>query len=91
MMEEIKHEKALRLVKIAGGQLGKVQDMIENNSYCIDISIQLLAVISLLKKANTEVLVKHMETCVTNAKSEEDKSEKIKELERIFEMLEKTY
>jgi len=51
-----KHSEALRLIKITMGQLKKVQDMIENNEYCPNIPIQLLAVISILKKANTKLL-----------------------------------
>ncbi|MCD6462382.1 MAG: metal-sensing transcriptional repressor [Thermotogae bacterium] len=73
------------------GQLKKVQDMIENNEYCPNISIQLLAVISILKKANTKVLSKHLETCVREATETCEVEDKIEELEKIFELLERTY
>ena len=88
---EPKHSEALRLIKIAMGQLKKVQDMIENNEYCPNISIQLLAVISILKKVNTKVLSKHLETCMREATEMCEVEDKIEELEKIFELLERTY
>ncbi len=79
-----KHVKALKFVRMAQGQLRHIEKMIEDQEYCIDISNQLLAVMSLIKKANLEVLKKHMETCVKDAISEGNVDEKIKELEIIM-------
>ncbi|PIW11087.1 MAG: CsoR family transcriptional regulator, partial [Caldiserica bacterium CG17_big_fil_post_rev_8_21_14_2_50_35_7] len=73
------------LIRIAKGHLGGIEKMINEDRYCIDISKQLLAVISILKKANLQVLKKHMETCVLNSKGEEGLKEKVKELEAILE------
>ncbi len=83
-MEHPKHKKALKFVRMAHGQLKHIEKMIENQEYCIDISNQLLAVISLIKKANLEVLKKHMETCVKDAATTGNIDEKIKELEAIM-------
>jgi len=64
--------------------------MIENERYCIDISTQLLAVIALLKKANTEIINRHIETCVREAVETGYVDEKIKELEQLMKHIEKT-
>ena len=48
------HKKVARLVANARGQLDAVMRMIEDDRYCIDISTQLLAAQSLIRKANRE-------------------------------------
>ena len=56
-----------RLVRNAQGQLDAVLRMIEEDRYCMDVSTQLLAAQSLIKKANREVLKGHLEHCVKEA------------------------
>ncbi|MBB6062381.1 DNA-binding FrmR family transcriptional regulator [Thermosipho japonicus] len=88
----MKHKDALRTLKNARGQIDAVIKMIEENRYCIDISKQILAAISLLKKANVQVLNSHLETCVKSAAFSDDPQEieeKIKELEDVISYLNK--
>ncbi len=90
--ENIKHKEAHKTLKTAQGHLNAVVKMVENNRYCIDISTQLMAVVSLLKKANMQVLSKHMETCIKDAvlsKSQEDIDEKIEEIKEVIKYLNK--
>ena len=61
------HKKVARLVSNARGQLDAVLRMIEEDRYCIDVSTQLLAAQSLIKKANREVLKGHTEHCIRDA------------------------
>lgn len=84
-----KHEGVLKLLNIAKGHLNGIENMILEDKYCIDISKQLLAVISILKKINTEILKKHLETCVKESRESEDFETKIKELEEVIEYLTK--
>ncbi|QTA37216.1 metal-sensing transcriptional repressor [Thermosipho ferrireducens] len=87
-----KHEKAVRDLKTAKGQIDAIIRMIEDDRYCIDISTQILAVISLLKKANTKVLKTHIETCIKeaiNASEEKTVESKLEELEKTIEYMEK--
>lgn len=79
-----KHIEALNLLKTARGQIDGVIKMIEDERYCIDISKQLLSLISLLRKANVSILKKHLETCVKDAVDTEDIDAKLKELEDIL-------
>lgn len=87
MVEHPKHKKALKFVRMAQGQLRHIEKMIENQEYCIDISNQLLAVMSLIKKANLEVLKKHVEICVKDAIVEGDVDNKLRELETIMNQI----
>ncbi len=90
--KEIKHKEAYKLLKTAVGHLNAVTSMVENNRYCIDISTQLMAVISTLKKSNTMILSKHLKTCVKDAATSKDESkieEKIEEMEEIIKYLSK--
>lgn len=88
----MKHKDALRTLKNARGQIDAIIKMIEENRYCIDISKQILAAISLLKKANVQVLNSHLETCVKSAAFSDDPQEiekKIRELEDVISYLNK--
>ena len=49
-------QKTTQLLKTAKGQIEGVLKMIEDDRYCIDISNQLLAILSLIQKANKEVI-----------------------------------
>ncbi|SHH44517.1 metal-sensing transcriptional repressor [Thermosipho atlanticus] len=83
---------SLKLLKTAKGQVEAVIKMVEDDRYCIDISKQILASISLLKKANVQILNSHLEHCVKNAaysKDPKEIDEKIKELEQVIEYLNK--
>lgn len=77
------HNTVSRLVRNAQGQLDAVLRMIEEDRYCMDVSTQLLAAQSLIKKANREVLKGHLEHCVKeamNSGDEQDMEVKIQEL-----------
>jgi len=62
----MKHEKEVRKLKIAKGQLEGIIKMMENDEYCIDIADQLLSSIALLKNAQAGILINHLSSCLTN-------------------------
>ena len=72
------------LLKTARGQLDTVIKMVEDVRYCIDISHQLMAVEALLNNANRRVLTAHLKHCVNNARTEEDRNEKVDELVKLM-------
>jgi DNA-binding FrmR family transcriptional regulator len=59
--------------------------MIDDERYCIDISKQIFAVQSLLKKANMKILKDHMHSCVASAVKDGSGDEKIEEIIYIIE------
>lgn len=86
------HDKTLRLLKTARGQIDGIIKMVEDDRYCIDISTQLMATQSLLGRANADVLKAHLGGCVQQALasgSEREQAEKLTEIERVIDKLAK--
>jgi DNA-binding FrmR family transcriptional regulator len=84
-----KHAESLKLIHTAKGHLEGIEKMINEDRYCIEISKQLLAVISILRKANSQILKKHMETCVISSEDTKSLKEKMEELEAILDYVTK--
>ncbi len=80
-------EKTKKLLNQAQGQLNAVNNMLEDDRYCIDVSYQILATIAQLKKANEELMREHMKNCVTEAFQEGHGDEKIEEVVKIMSKL----
>ena len=78
-----------RLLKTARGQLDGLLQMVDDDRYCIDISNQLMATIAILKKVNTQILDAHLESCVAEALTGEEASEKIDEIMLVMRKLSK--
>lgn len=81
-------KKIISYLHMVQGQLKGIENMIENEAYCIDISNQLMASIALLKKINGEILTSHLQHCVLHA-SEDEKEKKIEEISQVIKRLEK--
>lgn len=80
-------QKVSRLLKTARGQIDGILKMVEEDRYCVDISNQIMAAQSVLKKANGEVLKAHLDHCVKEAITENNATEKLQEIEKIIEKL----
>ncbi|MGN8939556.1 metal-sensing transcriptional repressor [Bittarella sp. HCP28S3_D9] len=78
-----------RLLKTARGQLDGILKMVEEDRYCLDISNQILATESILKKVNREIVHAHMQSCVKGAVGGPDAGEKVEELMTLFDKLAK--
>jgi len=79
------NDKIKKYINIAKGQLEGIVKMIDEDRYCLDVSDQLLATRSLLKKTNNLILKNHINHCVKSAikKGDNDKIEEvIKALEK---------
>lgn len=67
-------------------------EMVENDTYCVDVASQVNASIWLLKSVNTTLLENHLACCwpkFLNATQEGKKEEFIKELVRAWNILNK--
>ena len=85
MNEEKK--KALQSLKTARGQIEGIIKMIEDERYCIDISNQITASQSLLKRANLLILKQHIHHCVKEACNENKADEKREEIIHVLEKI----
>ena len=56
--------KILNLLKTVRGQIDGLIKMVEEDRYCIEISTQILASQSILKKINLDILKEHFTHCV---------------------------
>lgn len=81
--------KIKRLLKTAAGQIEGISKMVDDNRYCIDISNQILAVQSILRKANNEILKSHIQMCVKEAFVKGNEKEKIDEILSIIDKISK--
>jgi CsoR family transcriptional regulator, copper-sensing transcriptional repressor len=72
--------KALQALKTSKGQIEGIIKMIEDGRYCIDISNQIIASQSLLKKANLLILKQHLSHCVKDAVLSDNGEEKVQEI-----------
>ena len=81
------HDQVARLLKTARGQIDGILKMVEEDRYCVDVSNQILAAQSVLKRANRMVLAAHMECCVREAVANGDPDEKLQELTKLLEKL----
>ena len=82
-------QKVTPLLKTAKGQIEGILRMIDDDRYCMDISTQLLSVISILKNANNHVLHAHMSSCVKDAVKNGNADEKIDEILALINKLSK--
>ena len=57
-------DKIKKYLNIARGQLDGIIKMIDEDRYCLDVSDQLSATRSLLKKTNNLILKNHIDNCV---------------------------
>jgi len=73
-------KKALQSLKTSKGQIEGIIKMIEDGRYCIDISNQIIASQSLLKKANILILKQHLNHCVKDAFINNTGEEKVDEI-----------
>ena len=81
------HDQVTRLLKTARGQIDGILKMVEEDRYCVDVSNQIMAAQSVLKRANRMVLCAHMECCVREAVANGDPDEKLQELSKLLDKL----
>ena len=81
------HAQVNRLLKTARGQIDGILKMVEEDRYCLDVSSQIMAAQSILKKANRMVLRAHMDCCVREAAASGDPDAKLEELAALLDKL----
>lgn len=77
-------KKALnKRLKTIEGQIRGVQNMIEEDKYCNDILIQLLAINKSIKSVSKEIFKNHLSTCVVR----EIKNDDSKIIDEVMELI----
>ncbi|EKE12122.1 MAG: hypothetical protein ACD_14C00009G0001 [uncultured bacterium] len=91
MMNKSKETAKINFKK-ARSHVDKIISMIEEDKYCIDIMQQNLAVIGLLRSANSMIMEGHLRGCFTdafNAKSVDKHDEMIDEILKVTKLYNK--
>ncbi len=81
------HTQVALLLKTARGQIEGILKMVEEDRYCLEISTQISAAVSVLKKANRAVLRGHMDCCVRQAVADGTAESKLDELALLLDKL----
>ncbi len=81
------NKEIINLIKTAKGQLDGILRMVEEDRYCMDISAQLMATSSIIKKVNSKVIEAHIRGCVANTMNEDQSSDKLEEIIILIEKL----
>lgn len=76
-------KKALISLKKAKTSLEKIISMVESDEYCVNIVVQNLAAIWLIKSSNNKLLEAFIETC------QDDTEKKKDDLVHLFKLLQK--
>jgi len=82
------HTKEIPNINRIIGQLEGIKRMIEDNRYCPDILIQLMATRSAIRSVSGNILKTHLQSCVVQSfDSEVERQEKIDEIKSLFDKL----
>lgn len=83
MRTKTEKERIIHRLKIARGHFTKLIDMVENDSYCIDLITQSLAIRKAMESVENILLKNHLRTCFKKAMTqgnEETQEEMINEI-----------
>jgi CsoR family transcriptional regulator, copper-sensing transcriptional repressor len=81
-------QQLIQRLKTIEGHIRGVQRMVEQETYCIDLLNQTLAIRQALHKIDTMILENHLNTCVTTAiRSDlpEERERVLRELLQVFD------
>ncbi|MEN1934244.1 metal-sensing transcriptional repressor [Paenibacillus sp. 102] len=82
-------EQIMNRLKRIEGQVRGIQNMIENDRYCVDILVQISAINAAMKKVGMGILKNHTNHCVSSAIKEGNGDAAIDELMKVFERFSK--
>lgn len=85
-------KKALVNFKKASSLIAKINKMVEDNAYCIDVMQQNLAVIGLLRSAHEMLMENHLNSCfktAMGAKNQKRKQEMTGEILKVTKLFNK--
>lgn len=75
-----------RLSRIEG-QVRGLQNMIEEDRYCVDILVQVKAVMAALKKVEGELLKDHTDHCLAEALNSDDVTQREAKVAELIDLL----
>lgn len=86
MTPDLKKKLHSRLRRVEG-QVSALQRMVEEDSFCVDVLLQISAAQGALAKVGEQLLAHHIETCVADAfeqGTDADRADTVRELMDVF-------
>lgn len=83
------NEQLIKRLRRIEGQVRGIQQMVENDRYCVDILIQITAIQSALKNVGFQLTERHMKHCVHDAMAKGDGDESVEELMAVLKQFSK--
>lgn len=77
--------RSIHRIKIIQGHLKKIQEMLEEDAYCVDIVHQSRAVQNALKNLDILIIEQHLKTCVIDQIQNGEEKQTTEELLRLFD------
>ena len=88
MKQDIK-KSAKRRLAIVAGQVRGIQEMVENEKYCVDIITQIEAAREALSGAGSLILQNHLETHIMHEFKHGEEKKAITEILKIYKLAQK--
>lgn len=79
-------KKLIRRLKIIEGQVRGLQNMLENDSYCIDVITQTSAIKQALSNIEDLLLEEHLSHCVVNQIKSGDVKKPVGEILQVYRL-----
>ena len=79
-------KKLIRRLKIVEGQVRGLQNMLENDSYCIDVITQTSAIKQALSNIEDLLLEEHLSHCVVNQIKSGDVKKPVGEILQVYRL-----
>lgn len=87
MMNERQKQDVLNRLNRIKGQVGGIQNMIEDDRYCVDVLTQTAAALSALRRVEDRILSAHMNTCVADAMRSGDAQEQQEKVDELIDLI----
>lgn len=84
-MDESK-KKIVRRLKIIEGQVRGLQEMLEKNTYCIDVITQTSAIKQALSGVEDSLMESHLGTCVVHQMKKGNEGTAIEEILKVYRL-----
>ena len=85
---EEKRQVIARLGRVAG-QVQGIKRMVEDDRYCVDVLLQIVAVQSALSRAGRMILDSHIQTCFSNAIASGDEDARERKISELLDVLDR--
>jgi DNA-binding FrmR family transcriptional regulator len=79
-------QKLIRRLKIIEGQVRGLQDMIEKDTYCIDVITQTSAVKKALSGVEDALMENHLSTCVVHQIQKGKEKTAVEEILKVYQL-----